>query len=181
VRLSVTRVLVVACLFLTLSACGGKPDVAAASGSSKQADEAAIRALLGNIQSTFNAGNLDEFMPVFADDAVISSQGSPDVVGAPAIRAMYEAALNQMGIQVSFDTQELEVFGDVAYERGTFVLKLSEKGTGKALAEVQNRHIHMFRRQADGQWKTWRMFANSAEAIPAGPPPGAPPAPAAAQ
>jgi ketosteroid isomerase-like protein len=53
-------------------------------------------------------------------------------------------------------------------------LKLSEKGTGKALAEVQNRHIHMFRRQADGQWKTWRMFANSAEAIPAGLPPGAP-------
>jgi ketosteroid isomerase-like protein len=120
VRLSVTRVLVVACLFLTLSACGGKPDVAAASGSSKQADEAAIRALLGNIQSTFNAGNLDEFMPVFADDAVISSQGSPDVVGAPAIRAMYEAALNQMGIQVSFDTQELEVFGDLACEARLF-------------------------------------------------------------
>jgi uncharacterized protein (TIGR02246 family) len=156
-----------------LSACSGKPEATSASQDSRQADEAAIRSTLERIQSTFNAGNLDEFMPVFADDAVILSQGTPNVVGALAIRSGYEAALSQMDIKTSFDTEEIEVFGDLAYERGTYILKLAEKGTGKILGEVKSRHIHIFRRQSDGRWKTWRMMTNSTE--------GAAPIPASAR
>ncbi len=163
------RRLATLCLLLALGACAGKTDSTSVSQNTQQADETAIRSLLENIQSSFNAGNLDDFMPVFADDAVLTAQGIPNVVGAPAIRGVYEAALSQMDIKTSFNTEEIQVFGDLAYERGTYILKLSEKGTGKSLGEVQNRHIHIFRKQPDGRWKTWRMMTNSAEAAPAPP------------
>lgn len=29
---------------------------------------------------------------------------------------------------------------------------------------VHNNHIHIFKRQADGQWKTWRMMTNAVTA-----------------
>jgi uncharacterized protein (TIGR02246 family) len=167
--LAVFRRLATVCLLLALSACAGKTDAPSVSQDTRQADEAAVRTLLANIQSSFNAGNLDDFMPVFADDAVLMAQGLPNVVGAPAIRAVYEGALSQMDIKTVFNTEEIQVFGDLAYERGTYILKLSEKGSGKSLGEVNNRHVHVFRKQSDGRWKTWRMMTNSAEAAPAPP------------
>jgi uncharacterized protein (TIGR02246 family) len=152
---------------LAMLASCGQP-AATSSADSKQKDIEAIQALLTRIQQTFNAGQLDTFMPAFAQDAIVSAQANPDYVGAAAIREMYAAAMSQMNIQVSFDTKEIEVSGDLAYESGTYTLKLADKATGQSAGEVTNRHVHIFRRQPDGSWKTWRMMTNSAEAAPAG-------------
>jgi uncharacterized protein (TIGR02246 family) len=145
-------------LLLALAGCG--------SGSSAETDEKAVRDLLAHIQQSFNAGNLDEFMPVFADDAVMMNQGQPDVVGKDAIRAVYDGALAQLDIQTRFDTEELQVAGDLAYERGTYTLHMKDKSSGQSLPEVKNRHIHIFRRNADGKWQTWRMMTNSGAVPP---------------
>lgn len=145
------------CLLLVMGGCAPR---------STEGDEKAIRELLAHIQQSFNSGNLDEFMPVFADDAVMTSQGLPDVTGPAAIRAVYEGALAQLDMQVRFQTDELNVFGDLAYERGTYTIEMKDKATGQNLPEVHNRHIHIFKRQPDGQWRTWRMMTNSAAAAP---------------
>lgn len=161
-------------LFATLAACGNQQPASTASADSTQKDAEEIRAVLTEIEQRFNGGKLDEFMTVFAEDAVISPQGSPDAVGAAAVRAVYEAALSQANMQVKFDTKEISVFGNLAYEAGTFTVKIADKATGQALGEVTSRHIHIFQRGADGHWKTWRMMTNSADA----PAPPAPPLPA---
>jgi ketosteroid isomerase-like protein len=75
--------------------------------------------------------------------------------------------MNQVNMQVSFDTKEVIVFGDLAYESGTFTVKSADKSSGQSLGEVTSRHIHIFQRQKDGKWKTWRMMTNSPSA-PAG-------------
>lgn len=147
-------------VFATLAACSQQA-TNDPSSSSTQNDTEAVQAFLTEIEQSFNGGNLDAFILVFADDAVISSQGSPDVIGAPAIRALYEAGMSQVNMQVSFNTEEILVFGDLAYERGTFTVKTAAKNTGQSLGEVTSRHIHIFKRQADGRWKTWRMMTNS--------------------
>jgi uncharacterized protein (TIGR02246 family) len=152
------------CLALVLAGCAQR---------STESDEKAVRDLLTQIQQTFNSGNLDDFMPAFADDAIIAAQGIPDIVGNAAIRALYEGALAQANIQVHFNTQEIKVVGDLAYERGTYTIEMKDKTSGARIAEVENRHIHIFQRQPDGGWKTWRMMTNSAAA----PPPPANPAP----
>jgi uncharacterized protein (TIGR02246 family) len=151
------RLLTGLCVLLVMAGCAQR-----AAGD----DEKAVRDLLAHIQQSFNAGNLDEFMPVFAEDAVMSNQGFADVAGRPAIRAVYEGAMAQVNMQVHFVTEELNVFGDLAYERGTYTIEMKDKASGQSLPEVHNRHIHIFRRQPDGQWQTWRMMTNGTQAPP---------------
>jgi uncharacterized protein (TIGR02246 family) len=144
-----------------LSACAERP---AADDTAQDAAE--IRALIDKIERTFSAGDLDEAMSVFAPDAAIIAPGTPDLVGTQAIRPIYAAMMDQVRIETELTTAELEIAGDLAYERGTYTLKLVDKATGQVVSDVVNRHLHIFRRQPDGEWKTWRMMVNSADPPP---------------
>jgi ketosteroid isomerase-like protein len=164
-RIAVAALLV---LGLTLGACqprNAAPDVAA--------DEAAIRKVLDGIASTFNAGDYDGMYAFYRDDVVVYPPNAPDVVGKQAWRDALNASLPpSLALKMRFDTQELEIAGDLAYERGTYQIEISDKATGAAMPPTGGRHIHIFKREADGSWKGWRLMENSAE-------PAAPAAPAA--
>jgi ketosteroid isomerase-like protein len=68
---------------------------------------------------------------------------------------------------VHFATEEVAVAGDLAYEHGTYTLKVVDKTSGKVLQNVKNKHAHILKRQPEGSWKTWRMMVSSAEPVPA--------------
>jgi uncharacterized protein (TIGR02246 family) len=161
-----SAILVMAMLTLPLWGCSGKPSATTAAAAPVEQDVASVRAFLDHIQTTFNAGNLDPFIDVFADDAVMLAPNQPDAVGKAAIRKVYEDALAQYDLKVEFHTTEIEVAGNLAYERGTYALHLRDRADASKGADVTSRHIHVLRRQPDGSWKTWRMMTNSAEAAP---------------
>lgn len=145
---------------LVLCACGAAPPPGDAA--LLQRDIASVHAFISQVGDTFNAGNLDAFMAVFAEDAIQFNQGSPDVVGKAAIRKQYEDALAQLDIRVTFHTREVEVAGDLAYEAGTYDILLRPRSDpGAAPTTVTNRHVHVLKRQPDGSWKTWRMMTNN--------------------
>jgi uncharacterized protein (TIGR02246 family) len=129
------------------------------------ADEAAIRQTLAKTVQRINQGDIG-FVDVFAKDAKIIAPSAPDIVGFDAIRSMYSGLMQTTAMNVHFSTEEVAVAGDLAYEHGTYTLKLSDKASGKVLQEVKNKHVHIFKRQPDGSWKTWRMMTSSAEPPP---------------
>lgn len=146
-------------LFLCLlTACSKTPGLPSINTTD---DVAQIRALLKHIEDVFDAGDLDAAVAVFAEDAVILSQGSPDAVGKGAVRAVYAGALASTSLRVRFHTEEIESRGDLAYERGTYDLGVTDKATGRELGTVTNRYVHIFRKQPNGEWRTWRMFTNN--------------------
>jgi ketosteroid isomerase-like protein len=118
--------------------------------------------LLANLEKRINAGDI-AFVDVFAKDAEIIAPSAPDVTGYNAIRAMYQGVMEQASMTVHFATEEVSVSGDLAYEHGTYTLRIVDKKTGKVLQDAKNKHIHIFKRQPDGSWKTWRMMVASAE------------------
>jgi uncharacterized protein (TIGR02246 family) len=128
----------------------------------QQADEAAIHALLERLEVVFATGDIEGAMAAFTDDAIIFPADDADIAGAAAIRAAYTGMMAQFDVDLSFDTTEIEIAGDLAYERGMFTLKLTDKASGQVAAENTSRHVHILKRQADGAWKTWRMVTNSA-------------------
>jgi uncharacterized protein (TIGR02246 family) len=135
------------------------------------ADEAAIRAVLGEIASTFNAGDYDGMFDRYLDDVIVSAPGTPDTVGKQAWRTTMASTLPPtFAMKLKFDTQEIAVDGDLAYERGTYSLDIADKSSGAPVANVGGRHIHIFKRQADGQWKGWRLMENSPDPAPPAPP-----------
>jgi len=152
----------VAAGWATLVGCAPAPAVATGTN----ADEAAIRQTLARVAQQINQGDLG-FVDVFAKDAVVIAPSAPDIVGFDAIRAMYAGLLEKAALEVHFSTEEIVVAGGLAYEHGTYTLKITDKASGKTLQDVKNKHVHILKRQADGSWKTWRMMVNAAEPAPA--------------
>jgi uncharacterized protein (TIGR02246 family) len=146
---------------IALHGCGG---AVPASSEANAADRAAINALIDEVETTFAAADLDGAMAIFTDDAMIIAPATPNVVGADAIRTMYAGMLAQFEVDADQITEEIRVAGDLAYERGSYSLRLTDRSSGQVVQDVVNRHMHILRRQPDGRWKTWRMMVNSAEA-----------------
>ena len=152
------RSLIPATIAVVLAGCIARP--------TPSADEAAIRQTLAELERKINQGDVS-FTDVFAKDAVIVAPSAPDVVGFDAIHKMYADLMNQVAMTVHFSTEEIAVMGDMAYERGTYTLRIADKSSGKVLQDVKNKHLHILKRQPDGAWKTWRMMVNNAEPAPA--------------
>jgi uncharacterized protein (TIGR02246 family) len=153
-----TKWLFAAVVAIGLCGCGSKPTTAA--------DETAVRQTLAGIEQQINRGDIG-FVNVFANDAVIIAPSAPDIVGLDAIRKMYTELMKQDSMTVHFSTEEVAVSGDTAFEHGTYTLRVADKATGRVLQDVKNKHVHIFKRQPDGTWKTWRMMVSSAEPAPA--------------
>ncbi len=151
-----------------LSGCAAPPAPAATRPDRSEADAAAIRRTLADLEQRVNRDDIG-FVDVFTSDAVVIAPDTPDVVGIDAIRALYTDTLAKMHLTMHFTTEEIVVEGDLAYERGRYTLKVSDKASGQVLQDATNRHIHIMKRQPEGSWKTWRMM------VVAAPPPGATP------
>ena len=158
---------------LVLAGCGG-----ASGRKDTAADDAAIRKSLDEIARAFNAGDYDAMFAQYADDVLVSAPGQPEITSKAAWRAGLANLPQNLNLTMRFDTEELDVSGDLGYERGTFTMDMADKASGTKVGSVTNRHVHIFKRQSDGRWLGWRLIENSAEAPPAIPP--AAPAAAAA-
>jgi uncharacterized protein (TIGR02246 family) len=156
----------VAAIAVMLTGCASNPAGTTGGAERAKADEAAIRRTIAGLEQRINQGDAG-FVDIFAKDAVIIAPAAPDVVGFEAIRTMYTDMLKQVSMTVHFSTDEVAVAGDLAYERGTYTLKIADKASGRVVQDVKNKHLHILKRQPDGTWKTWRMMVSSAEPTPA--------------
>jgi len=149
------RLAVSAVALLLLAGCQRAADMP-----SRATDEAAIRAVLDAIASDFNAGRMEQMVSHYLDDVLVSAPGAPDIVGKEAWLQSIVATLPQgVPLTLRFDTAEMEIAGDLAYERGTYAVGMA----GQPDPVAGGRHIHMFKRQADGSWKGWRLMENTAD------------------
>jgi len=150
---------------LAIGTVAASAAMAACSGGSapqhdRAADEAEIHALLDGIAGSFKTGDMDRVLGNYADDVLVLGIDQPDVVGKEAWRKVLADQPKDM-IDVRMDTNEIEIAGDLAYERGSYTAKISSKASGELLQTVTNRHIHIFKRQPDGHWKGWRLMENA--------------------
>lgn len=151
-----------AALAVMLSGCAANPAATTRAAEQAKADEATIRRTIADLEKRINQGDTG-FVDIFAKDAVIIAPGAPDVAGFDAIRTLYTEIMKQNSMTVHFSTEEVAVAGDLAYERGTYTLRIADKTSGRVVQDVKNKHLHILRRQPDGTWKTWRMMVSSAE------------------
>ena len=99
------------------------------------AERGKIEAMLDKIETVFAKGDIDGAMQAFTNDAIIFAENGGDIVGADAIRATYAGMMDAFNVELSFDTAEIEILGDTAYERGTFSIKLKDKASGEVASD----------------------------------------------
>jgi ketosteroid isomerase-like protein len=132
------------------------------------ADVASVTRLLATFDSCARTGALDEFISHSADDIVMLAPDQPAVEGKDAVREWYR------GFYATFNSEmrhqpplETYAIGDLVMARGVAGGKATPKAGGPTIT-MDNKFLMLFRRQADGSLKAWRVAFNT-NAAPAPP------------
>ena len=129
------------------------------------ADKAALRAMLVEWDTAYNAGDADKIADMNWEDAVVMPPGEPASTGRVAIRASLEAGMTAAkAAGMTLDIAEaniLEVSGDLAFDSGSYEVKDASGAvvdTGSYVGVYQKR---------DGKWGYIRDIWNSDRPPPA--------------
>jgi uncharacterized protein (TIGR02246 family) len=142
-------------LVLFVSACGQQtpPDTRAA-------DESAIRDLDAQWSKTAAANDVEGTVSYYSDDASVLAPNAPIATDKQAIRAVWASLLGP-GVSVSWQPSKVEVSrsGDLAYAMGVYQTALKDS-QGKPVAD-HGKYVEVWKKQADGKWKTVADIFNS--------------------
>jgi uncharacterized protein (TIGR02246 family) len=116
--------------------------------------------LLKDYLEAENAGNVNAKLALFTDDAVLMPPNEPTVSGRDAIRLWQQATYDQVTLQVTDSIEELKLFGDWGFARGSYTADVSLKAGG-VLPQEDGKFLVIIKRQPDGIWKIARDMWSS--------------------
>lgn len=126
-------------------------------------DVQAIRAWLDGYVAAVNAGDLDAWASLIADDAVVMPPDELPISGIDTLRPLYETVFRTYSFDFNPRVDEVVVAGDLAVLRAFFEETFTPTGEGGPV-EMSGSWLVVLRKQTDGSWKLWR---NMWGAIPA--------------
>jgi ketosteroid isomerase-like protein len=100
---------------------------------------ATIRANAEAFDSAMRAGNVDAFMALYADDAVLMPPNAPAFNGAANVRKFWGGLLATGTTDVDLVTDDVITSGELAVERGHYELTKPFKDSGKYIVVWRNR------------------------------------------
>ena len=130
-----------------------------------EADLAFLRGDTDRFLAAYNAQDIAAFEAFYTDDAVELLPDGPPNVGKAAILASRAAGFEQFDAVQTATTDEVVLFGDYAMSRGTWEETQTPKAGG-ASQTLNGKWIVLYKRQADGTWKTWRWMWNQDRSAP---------------
>ena len=109
-----------------------------------------------NLAGWYAAGDIDSVAAVFAEDAWQMPPNSPPLVGREAIREFWLGAVAWGKWDFTLETQDVDVSGPMAVERGKYILRFTagpDAPAGMMSFEDSGNYLVHWRREADGEWR----------------------------
>ncbi len=126
---------------------------------SYEKDLAAIRQFLQSSGDAVNAGDVEAEVNRFTEDGIYLWPDAPSIEGQEELRNWFRNRFEKVNVRLENITEEIEVCGDWAFERGTYVAHIELKERDEANT-VYGKYINILRKQADGSWKIARRIRN---------------------
>jgi ketosteroid isomerase-like protein len=111
-------------------------------------DLAAIALVREQLADGVRTGKPDRILGTYDESVVLMSPNEPPVIGLEESRIWLEAAFSEPYPEASYETAEIQISDDWAFERGSYW-----EGSGKRL--------WIYRRQPDGGWKISHIMWSS--------------------
>jgi len=129
---------------------------------SVEADIAAIKEC-GNLYAlALETGDLELWLSLHTDDVAKMGPDAPAVFGNEALRAKMEPAFDNFTFEMTINTEEVQVAGDLAFARGIYTLSMTPKAGGETISAMPDgKFLTIWKRQADGSWKASHDCYNS--------------------
>ena len=125
-----------------------------------ETDIVAIENLMNQYGAALNAGDLDLWISLWADNGIQMPPNAPAVIGKEQIRAKYESIFPVFIFNMVVTTKEVRTAGDLAFDRGTYTLSLTPRVEGEII-NIDGKYLSILERQADGSWKFSRDCFNN--------------------
>ena len=148
-----------AVLALSLTACEKYENKGGAS-----ADPGAVKSAIKADEKKWNqqvkAKDTEGLAGHYADDAYFVAPGMAPADGSTAIRQFYANASTDPALDVTITSDKIDVAGsgDMAYSRGHFTEKYTDRKTGKVMTD-KGSYLAVYQKQSDGSWKIVQDFA----------------------
>ena len=158
------------CCTLVVAACGK------AAAPSTAEDLAAIADFNRRYLQAINDGDIATLRSLTTADHIMLSPNAPPRIGKEANDAANARASERFDIDESWAPEETVIDGNLAYQRGTYVVESTQKAGGEK-RRVTGSFLRIYRRQPDGSWRMTRDMFNSdrpPEAAPAAAPAATP-------
>ena len=98
-------------------------------------DRESLDRLRDQTEEAENEGDVSFFEGVAADDIIVMPPNSPAVVGRAATVAFMREFLSQFNLQIRYASEEIQVYGRIAFNRGTYAQTLTLRSGGAPLQE----------------------------------------------
>ncbi|WP_342085014.1 YybH family protein [Dyadobacter sp. OTU695] len=112
------------------------------------------------VQEAENTGNLDMMTAILADDITVIAPGSPVINtragGVDFLRSWFDAFY----IQISYESQDIEIRNDLAYEWAIYHQATTDKKTGEKASET-GRMLWIYKKY-NGAWLQHFIIWNTA-------------------
>ena len=148
--------LLAALLGSVLSSCA---EHAGAQSAVTSADEAAIAEFNRRYLNAINDGDINTLASLTTERHMMISSGGPPLTGKQALIDAMTRAFQTTDFEESWAPEETVVSGDLAYQRGTFVVVAKGK-TGGAESRITGNFLRIYRK-IDGAWFMVRDSFNS--------------------
>ncbi len=157
-------IILLGAICLALPACTPpaeqKAEPPAEEAPSTEADVAALNEVIKQWEEAINAADLERCSAMLTDGAIWMPPNESAIVGKEAILASMKSGFEQFVFEYDFTSEELEVFGDRAFDRGTYKATGTPKAEGEATQDT-GKYLDIFRRQSDGSWQYSHGMWNS--------------------
>jgi ketosteroid isomerase-like protein len=129
-----------------------------------EADIVQIRKFLATAGEAVNRGDVEAEVNRFTEDGIYMWPDAPAIEGHDSLRDWFELRFARFETHIESKTEELVVFGNWAFERGTSVARIRQKN-GNHIDTVRGKYINLLQRQPDGSWKIARRIRNDRKAV----------------
>jgi len=135
-----------------------------------------IDSLNTRLVAFYSAGQADSAAQIFAQDVWALPPNSPPLVGRDSLRSFQKNVFATGKWQFDMKTDDVVAMDSLAMERGHYTLKVTAGPQARYPSfEDQGNYIQLWRRDADGHWRTvWEAKVSTVPppAPPASPTPG---------
>ena len=90
-------------------------------------DVAQIVQIAKDFEQWNKSGDVEHIVDIYSSDVIYMHGGMPNLEGRPAVAESYRDFFSSY-TQVNVKVQEVRVFGDMAFDRATFVTTVTPKG-----------------------------------------------------
>jgi uncharacterized protein (TIGR02246 family) len=114
-------------------------------------DRAAVQAVINTYADRLRAGDVSEVVDLFTERAALMKPDQPTAVGKEQLAAAYQAALDAVDADETFEFDEILVQGDLAVARTRSTGVLTKRHAGDT-ESVTYRELFVLQRAENG-WK----------------------------